>query len=88
MVLGALDVPSEPPTVSVVLACGDQMLLYTDGLLESLRPRMSPEGLMARCVMARTNGTPVIELVDELIAEATASEDQIDDIAALVFEVT
>ena len=87
MIIGALDSFSEPPEVTIDLRSGDQLLLYTDGLIESLQPRMSPEHLAARCGRAGHEGMPVIDLVDDLISSAIVDEDTLDDIAALVFVV-
>ncbi len=87
MIIGALESFSEPPAVTVELRPGDQFLLYTDGLIESLQPRMTPEHLAARCRSAALEGTPLIELVDALIASAVVDEENLDDIAVLLFVV-
>jgi PAS domain-containing protein len=88
MLLGALDMEAEPPTVAVDLRPGDQMIFYTDGLIESLEPRMSPEALGARCASAGARGDSVIDVVDDLIAQAMKSHDHRDDIAVLVFDLS
>ncbi len=86
MIIGALENFPEPPTVTVELEAGDQVIFYTDGLIESQQPRMTPEHLAARCQAAAGAGAPIIDLIDELIAQAVTDED-LDDIAVLAFVV-
>lgn len=72
-----------PPVVEVDLAPGDHLVLFTDGLIESRRPRMSDDDLLHRLVgsasIDHTMGT-----IDELMGEAAAqSLSAQDDVAVL-----
>jgi PAS domain S-box-containing protein len=56
-VAGALDDFVEPPTVSLALAPGDELVFYTDGLIESVTPRCPPEAFARRLRNAADTGT-------------------------------
>jgi serine phosphatase RsbU (regulator of sigma subunit)/anti-sigma regulatory factor (Ser/Thr protein kinase) len=67
----------------VVLAPGDALLLYTDGLVEARKDILQGLDSLAR-ETASVAHLPVAELTDELVARALAGADRRDDTLALV----
>lgn len=81
--LGMIPERARPPLVELVLAPGDHMLLFTDGLVESRRPRMSEDELVAR-LAGSSSLDDTMRRIDDLIAEAAAqSLSAQDDVAVL-----
>jgi len=63
--------------------------MYTDGLLESLTPRMEPEEFLGRLDDVARRGTPVMDLIDDMIRRADRTDVlRRDDTAVLVLEAT
>ncbi|MEQ8436440.1 MAG: SpoIIE family protein phosphatase [Ilumatobacter fluminis] len=72
-----------PPIVEVPLSPGDHLVLFTDGLIESRRPRMSDDDLVERLV-GSTSLDHTMGAIDELMHESAAqSLSAQDDIAVL-----
>lgn len=84
--LGVISPYVEPTDVEIVLAPGEQLLLYTDGLVESRRPRMTCDDLVAHLAARHpTDQGATMAFVDELMA--TSREQSLpaqDDTAVLV----
>ena len=81
--LGLTDRPTFS-TVAVDLAAGDQILFYTDGLLENASPRVSTEALVALLndlprSSAQDTAARVLDAYDRLVTRAS-----LDDVAVLV----
>jgi serine phosphatase RsbU (regulator of sigma subunit)/anti-sigma regulatory factor (Ser/Thr protein kinase)/GAF domain-containing protein len=71
----------------VVLAPGDGLLLYTDGLVEARKDILQGLESLAR-ETASVAHLPVSELADELVSRALAGADRRDDTLALVVRRT
>jgi serine phosphatase RsbU (regulator of sigma subunit)/PAS domain-containing protein/anti-sigma regulatory factor (Ser/Thr protein kinase) len=67
----------------VVLAPGDGLLLYTDGLVEARKDILEGLDSLARETASLAH-LPVTEMTDELVARALAGADRRDDTLALV----
>jgi phosphoserine phosphatase RsbU/P len=79
----------QPPSVPVHLAPGDRLVMYTDGLLESLTPRLEPEEFLGHLDDVARHGTPVMDLIDDMIRRADRTDVlRRDDTAVLVLEAT
>jgi hypothetical protein len=91
MVLGTANDFRPPPIVTQTLERGDQLVLYTDGLIESLEPRWTPDdlcdALASHAALGSDANRTVIDVIDELIARSSDDEHRRDDIAVLVFDV-
>jgi serine/threonine protein phosphatase PrpC len=80
--LGVMHPYIPPPVIEVHLEPGEQLLLYTDGLLESLEPRQSTHEF-ADLSLSRSGS--VLDIIDGLIDDAVgAARPSRDDIAALL----
>lgn len=74
----------EAPEVTFELGPGDQLVMYSDGLIESLVPRIEAIDFVHRLQRASDDGVAAIDLIDDLLAQA---EEARDDTTALVFHV-
>ena len=82
-VVGMIPDHVSPPVVEVVLAAGDHLVLFTDGLIESRRPRMADDDLVRRLESSPSIGA-TMRTIDDLIDEASAqSLSAQDDVAVL-----
>lgn len=84
--LGITDAP-EITSAHIELAAGDQVLLYTDGLVENSDPRLTIEGLLALVRNARSDNAAdtaarLVEQYDALDLRTTR-----DDVAVLITQV-
>jgi sigma-B regulation protein RsbU (phosphoserine phosphatase) len=69
--VNATDDFEPPPVVDLTLGPDDQLVVYSDGLLDSVDPRLDPTDLVARLDRARARGIDdAIDVVDELLADA------------------
>jgi len=76
----------EPPLVSVGLQRGDQLVVYTDGLIESLTPRLDDDQLLS-ALHAIGNTGAAIDVIDEMIARSDRSQpSRRDDTAVIVIK--
>jgi len=78
----------EPPLVSVDLEPGDQLVIYTDGLIESLTPRLDDHQLLT-VFDAAGGGGAAIDIIDEMMARSDRSQpSRRDDTAVIVIRAT
>jgi len=77
----------EPESVTFTMRVDEQLVLYTDGLLEGHSPRLTVEDLIDRLTTARREGRPAIAVVDELVDTADSPLNR-DDTTAMVLRVT
>ncbi len=80
---GAVDEFDEPPTVTVELALGDEIVFYTDGLTDSLSPRISDSELAALLETESRSGGSSMDVIDKLMNIDHRSA-RSDDTAVLV----
>lgn len=78
----------EPPLVTVDLEPGDQLVFYTDGLIESLTPRLDDHQLLTILDAAGGEGA-AIDIIDELMGRSDRSQSsRRDDTAVIVIKAT
>ncbi len=88
--LGAFDSFRDPPTVELHLAPGDRLVLFTNGLLDSCRPRLTLDDMVERLAGTDCDGDhDPYEVLDELVQRGIdeGGVDR-DDIAYLVLTAT
>ncbi|MDN3026774.1 SpoIIE family protein phosphatase [Streptomyces sp. S.PB5] len=79
-----IDEAAAYPTTEVDLAPGSVLVLYTDGLIES--PGVDIEDALADLGrrLAEAGDAPLDELADHLVADGTATQERLDDVALLL----
>lgn len=73
----------EPPAVTITLEPGDQLVVYTDGLIESCTPRLDDHQLLT-ALDAAGRGGGATGIIDELMARSDRSQPRRRDDTAVI----